>query len=154
MKDRTFVALTRPRQVPIGSVFDTRRGRVRIVTATPASDVTQAGLFSGGFFQLRQDRPRRGLPEAWMLGGDFSRCPRRDAIRTLRANVEGEFRLTGRFAAATGRGVSSVRDHCDGTLVRVKRGTIVATELRTQRRVTLTAGVGQSGLRQHFVRKP
>jgi hypothetical protein len=139
---------------------------VRIATAVPSSSTAQNGRFFAGFFQLAQDRSQRGLTEAKLMGGDFSGCPKAgktsargaklsdDVVRTLRGNVSGKFRTTGRFAAATVRGtIYSIRDRCDGTLARVKRGTIIVRDLAARRDITVAAGEGEPTLRSRLIRK-
>ena len=51
-----LVALRDPSQIAVGSLIDTRRGTVRLTTATNTSGDTQSGEFSGGIFQILQSR--------------------------------------------------------------------------------------------------
>ncbi len=71
-----FVPLTADRQVPVGSVLDTRKGTVRVVSARNSAGATQAGQFSAGVFQVLQSRARRtrGLTELRLKGSGFARC--------------------------------------------------------------------------------
>ena len=73
-KGVTFVPLTEARQIPIGSFLDTRRGTVRLRTATGTQNGTQTGDFGRGLFQLLQSSrsSARGLTELVMKGGSFS----------------------------------------------------------------------------------
>ena len=78
-----FVPLTADRQVPVGSVLDTRKGTVRVVSARNSAGATQAGQFSAGVFQVLQSRARRtrGLTELRLKGSSFARCRRRQRGR-------------------------------------------------------------------------
>ena len=118
LKGRTFIPLREARQVPIGSFFDTRRGRVRLQTARDTRGRVQFGDFSSGVFQVLQTRKRaaRGLTEVRLKGASFRRCGRtRRArasarrgsrkIRRLRGSARGRFRT----AVATLRPLSAAR---------------------------------------------
>jgi hypothetical protein len=154
-KGEGFVPLSEARQIPVGSFLDTRRGAVRLVSATPGGR-TQSGRFAAGVFQMLQSRARRqkGLTELRLKGSSFKRCRAsrsgtragaaqlsRRTIRRLRANATGRFRTRGRNSSATVRGtVWITADRCDGTLTKVKRGRVVVRDLRRQRSVVVRAG--------------
>jgi hypothetical protein len=157
LKGRKFIPLREARQVPIGSIFNTRTGRVRIATATQTRNKAQAGQFFAGFFQLLQRRSEKSLTEAKLVGSNFKTCTAtgkgrsaqiakkkkidKKVVRTLRADVKGKFRTRGRYAAATVRGTAwSMQDRCDGTFTRVQRGTVVVRDLKSQRSVTVKTG--------------
>jgi NHL repeat len=153
-KGLTFVPLTEARQIPVGSFLDTKRGTVRLESATPRRGRTQAGQFSGGLFQVRQSRRRaaKGLTDLRLKGGSFKRCAAgrtasvrsslsRRRIRRLRGNATGRFRTSGQRSSATVRGtVWTVTDRCDGTLTRVTRGRVVVRDFRLRRKIALRAG--------------
>jgi hypothetical protein len=154
-KGRRFVPLSSNRQIPVGSELDTRRGTVRMTTAT-ADGKSQTGDFGGGVFQVRQARrgSDRGVTESRMKGGSFSRsCSTRRAsasqrrrrsrkvVRRLRTNARGRYRTRGRYSAATVRGtVYTVEDRCDGTVTTVRRGSVVVRDFKRRRNVTVTQG--------------
>ena len=155
-KGLTFVPLTGARQIPVGSFLDTKRGTVRLVSATGSGRKTQSGQFNAGLFQVLQSRKRsaKGLTELRLKGSSFSRCQpsarvrragaaqlSRRTIRRLRASARGRFRTRGRHSAATVRGtVWITTDRCDGTLTQVKRGRVAVRDLRRKRTITLRAG--------------
>jgi hypothetical protein len=127
LKGREFIPLSEARQIPVGSLLDTRKGSVRLTSATGRAAATQAGSFAGGVFQILQSRRRsaRGLTELALKGASFGRCRRgrsasaaqlsRRTIRRLRSNANGRFRTRGRHSAATVRGTTwTVTDRCDG----------------------------------------
>lgn len=159
VKGTGFVPLTEARQLPIGTQVDARRGTIRLVAATTAGSKTQAGTFSAALFQMEQSRARRqkGLTTVRLLDDAFTGAPSSSAIckasarakrppkakivQLLKANVHGRFRSRGRYAAATVRGTSwDMADRCDGTLTVVHRGTVIVTDLRRHRAITVKAG--------------
>jgi hypothetical protein len=154
-KGTPFTALTQPRELPVASFIDAKRGTTRLTSArTRREDQIQDGLFSAGVFQVLQSRRvrARGLTNLKLRGGNFKRCARagkganaagisRRAIRRLRGNARGRFRTTGRNSSATVRGtIWEVIDRCDGTLTRVKRGRVVVRDFRRKKTVIVRAG--------------
>ena len=155
-KGQSFTPLTDPRELPVGSLIDTRAGTARLTTArTRREDQIQDGLFAAGVFQVLQSRRTRarGLTEVRLKGGNFTRCARigkagagaaalpRRIVRRLRGNARGRFRTRGRHSAATVRGtVWEVVDRCDGTLTKVKRGSVRVRDFRRKRTVIVRAG--------------
>ncbi len=152
-KGLRFVPLSEPRQIAVGSFLDTRRGTVGLVSATGTGTKTQAGQFGEGIFQVLQSvtRRTRGLTELRLKGGRFNRCRSgRGAsaaqlsgrtIRRLRANARGRFRTRGGNSAATVRGTTWITaDRCDGTLTRVKRGTVAVRDFRRRKTIVVRAG--------------
>jgi hypothetical protein len=157
-----FVPLTQARQIPIGSFLDTRRGAVRLRTATGSQNGTQTGDFSRGLFQVLQSsrRSARGLTELRLKGSSFRGCAARGrrgkragaaqvsrrTIRRLRSNANGRFRTRGRHSAATVRGtVWQTIDRCDGTLTKVSRGSVVVRDFRRRRNIVVRAGKRTKG---------
>jgi hypothetical protein len=147
-----FVTLSEFASVPVGSVVNTRRGSVRLRTAV-ASGRTQAGIFHGGLFEVRQPEAASGLTELVLRGrhlrcrsGDASRAAaiarKRKPRRALWGKVRhGRFRTRGGYSVATVRGtVWYVEDRCDGTLTRVRRGSVRVRDLRRHRTVVVRAG--------------
>ena len=146
--------LTAAEQIPVGSFLDTRRGTVRLQSATNAAGKRQTGDFLSSIFQVRQSKRRsaRGLTDLVLKGGSFNRCGAtrgkranaslsRRTVRRLRANAQGRFRTSGRNSSATVRGTRwETIDRCDGTLTKVQRGTVVVRDFRKKKNVVLTAG--------------
>jgi hypothetical protein len=157
-KGVTFVPLTEARQIPIRSFLDTRRGTVRLRSATGSQNRTQTGDFGRGLFQVLQSsrRSARGLTDLVLKGGSFARrrCRGRGrsagaesaqlsrrAVRRLRSNATGRFRTRGRHSAATVRGtVWETTDRCDGTLTKVTRGSVVVRDFRRRKNIVVRAG--------------
>ena len=156
-KGQRFVPLEQARQVPVGTLVDTRDGTVELVSArNRRATKLQSGRFLQGVFQVLQSRARKakGLTELRLKGSSFNRCrPRarvtgagasqlsRRTIRRLRANARGRFRTRGRHSAATVRGTIWITaDRCDGTLTKVSRGKVAVRDFRRSRTITLRAG--------------
>lgn len=143
-----FVNLTSLRNVPVGSEFDVRRGRVKLVSAAGGRQ-TQTGTFYQGRAVVRQVRAR--VPVTILeLTGPLS-CPKRKPsgtgatkppkARRLWGNVKGHFRTKGKYASATVRGtIWLTEDRCDGTLVRVRTGRVEVTDQVAHRLVVIRAG--------------
>jgi len=149
---KRFLSLTGGTQIPVGSVVDTRRGKVRLTSAVNKRGKTQTGRFSGGLFKLRQ-APRAGaVTEVALTGGNFRSCARgRLALRGARSGPirrvfsvaarRSRFRSRGRYSAATVRGTKWLTlDRCDGTLTRVIQGTVAVRDFARRRTVLVRAG--------------
>jgi len=153
-KGRGFVPLKEARQIPVGSLLDTRKGTVRLASAAGSAGKTQEGKFLAGVFQVLQGRRARAVTELRLKGSSFRRCGRarsrrsasasrrsRRTVRRLRSTARGRFRTRGRHSAATVRGTSWLTaDRCDGTLTRVKRGTVAVRDFRRKRTILVRAG--------------
>jgi hypothetical protein len=147
---RGFVALTEPRSIPVGSTLDVTHGVVRLTTARPTRGY-QRGMFTGGEFSVTQSRFGRGIATLRLIDKKRPACGRatrggapRSLARAralLRGTAHGNFRSRGRYAAATVRGtIWTVADRCDGTLTTVQRGTVIVTDFRLRRSITVHAG--------------
>ncbi len=145
---RRFVALGEARQIRVGSLVDTLRGRVRLTSAANRSGSrTQSGIFHGGLFRVAQNRARRPVTEL-RLAGALAGCPGRGQggtaqrrVRRLRSNATGRFRTRGKNSAATVRGAQwVVEDRCNTTLTRVVRGSVAVRDFARRRTVALRAG--------------
>ncbi len=132
---RTFVPLTEPRRLPVGTEFDARHG-IDDDHRGGAWAARCPATFSGAVFRLGQPAfgPSRGLPAAALADGAFpgvpaySGCHGRTAqvLQTLHASIGGRWRVKGRFSAGTARAGAqwATSDRCDGTLTAVHRGTV------------------------------
>jgi dipeptidyl aminopeptidase/acylaminoacyl peptidase len=145
-----FIPLDEAEQLPIGSIFNTRRGTVRLeLAASAATNATQEGTFRGGVFQTRQGRGNP-LTELRMRGAGLSKCSKlpkggaaaaRRRSRRIFANTRGRFRTRGRNSTATVRGTAWVqKDTCRGTLTSVRRGSVLVRDLTKRRTIRLKKG--------------
>lgn len=151
-----FAPLAADVTLPVGSLVDTRRGRVSLKSARNRRGRTQTGSFRGSVFQVRQRRRNGGITDIVLRGGRFSRCgavagasalaheaagKRRVVRRLWGKDRHGRFRTHGRDSVATVRGTEWVTtDRCDGTLTKVSEGKVLVRDLRRKRSVLLTAG--------------
>jgi hypothetical protein len=145
--------------LPVGSLIDTRHGRVSLQSARNTHGGTQSGTFWGGVFQVRQRRHNRGITDLHLRGGRFRGCRargvragasalareaagRRRAVRRLWGkDSHARFRTHGRDSVATVRGTLwATTDRCDGTLTRVREGKVLVRDLHRDHSVLLTAG--------------
>lgn len=161
-----FVPLRRARQIPVGSILDTRRGTVAMTNASGAGGRTFSGEFAGGIFQVLQKRRRGAVTELRLVGGRFGRCVRggagraiaarkrlsRRVARSLRAKAGGPYRTRGRESAATVRGTNwSTVDRCDGTVTVVGSGAVAVRDFRRRKTVVVRTGgsyIARSSLRR------
>jgi hypothetical protein len=147
-----FVPLEEFASVPVGSLLNTREGSVNLTSALPGGG-TQTGLFHGGTFEARQPKTAGGRTTLVLRGrGPVCRragasavavtARRRKRRRALWGNVlHGNFRTRGGNSVATVRGtIWYVEDRCNGTLTRVKRGSVSVRDLRRHRTVVVRAG--------------
>jgi CSLREA domain-containing protein len=154
LKGRTFVPLVTARQVPVGSILDTRKGKVRLTTASTDAGKTFTGDFGSGVFQVLQSgkAKAKGLTELRLKGASFKSCKRgkkraagtsrsKRTVRRLRSKVSGRFRTRGRYSAATVRGTEWLTaDRCDGTLTKVNRGKVAVRDFRRHKTIVLRKG--------------
>ena len=147
------------RNIPIGSLLDTTRGRIDLraapfpgSTRTARTAKVEDAEFYKGKFTVRQ-RAGTGVTQILLTGGNPSVCsasanppaqrralPHR-VLRLLGASGSGKFQTRGRYAAATVRGtVWTTTDYCDGTLVSVQRDVVSVRDLVRNTTVTVTAG--------------
>ena len=144
------------RNIPVGSGLDTTHGAVDLRAAYAPSQHTsgvQDGNFSGGLFEVLQQRTEGGLTEldlkttlstARTCAAKAQAASARPSSRTLallRAKVHGAFRTRGHYAAATARGTRwTMIDRCDGTLTEVSAGVVIVDDFRLAKNVAVSAG--------------
>jgi hypothetical protein len=158
-----FVRLEGAETIPVRSILDTSRGRVRLRTASDTRKHVQTADFFRGRFVVRQVRKPRGkarrrsnklITDIVLNGSSFRRACRtttasisqkrrrsKKRVRRLFGDGKGTFRTRGRNAAATVRGTRwGVQDRCDGTLVKVQRGRVSVRDLVKRKTVIVRTG--------------
>jgi Ca2+-binding RTX toxin-like protein len=141
--------------LPLSSIVDTASGKVTVASA-PTASKTQTVSLRDGVFDITQSAARVAVMQFALVGGDFSACPtaagRRASaaagtksstktVRRLWASGKGQFRTKGRTAAATIRGTNwETIDRCDGTLIRVLKGSVAVRDAVKKRTVVVKAG--------------
>ena len=151
-----FVALTDPQQLPIGTTFDTTAGRVTLTSASDTKGTTQHAWFYEGTFTLGQTTGPQPITTLALAGAlpDCTKGARAAATskrksRHLWGDGKGRFRTSGRFASATVRGTRwVVSDRCDGTLIRVVRGSVTVRDRVRNKTVVIREG------EHYLVRRP
>jgi hypothetical protein len=107
-----------------------------------------------GAFDITQTTAKLAVTQFALQGGDFSTCPtagRKAAaaastqstrvVRQLWASGKGKFRTKGRTAAATVRGTRwQTIDRCDGTLIRVLKGSVSVRDVVKKKTIVVKAG--------------
>jgi type IV secretory pathway TrbD component len=153
--------LTGGATIPVGSRIDTRQGRVALTSAATGSGAkTQTARFYQGTFTVRQSRPGRReaalTTDIVLAAASRSQCATargagaatvskrkgpHAVLSSLWGNGKGRFRTKGKYSAATVRGtIWLTRERCDGTLTRVRRGTVSVRDLKRRKTVTVRAG--------------
>ena len=161
-QDPGFVPLKGVATVPVGSVFDARRGGLALraaVNAPPKGSVVRrrSARFRAGVFAIRQARAqrlsRRTITARAVLASPAgAERPCRVAgpakgtvVRSLTMTAGRGFRAIGgasRTVAVKGRPTVTVTDRCDGTITTVRRGRgrVSVTARRGGRRRVVRAG--------------
>jgi len=144
----TFVTLTEPQQLPIGTTFDTTRGRVTLTSASDTKGTTQHAWFYEGVFKVGQTSGAQPITTLTLAGTKPScatssaraAAKRKPKSRHLWGDGKGRFRTTGQFSSATVRGTRwVVSDRCEGTLTRVVRGVVTVRDLVRHKTVLVRA---------------
>ena len=154
-KGQGFIPLTQARQIPVGSILDTRSGTVAVTAASMSKGQSYTGTFTAGVFQLLQPRGQRGLSQLTLMDsvnrrlacasvGKKASTARKLSNRVLgllKSTDHGRFSTRGSYSSATVRGTAySVADTCTGTLTRVTRGSVVVDYFRRHKTLVVTAG--------------
>jgi len=161
-KGRHFIPLTQARQIPLGSILDTRRGTVSVTAASATGGPLSTGDFSAGVFTLLQNRAQRGVTQlnlqdsvsrakvctsvgqgqgkgasATTAGKKVSNA----VLGLLKSTDHGKFSTRGSYSSATVRGTQyRVEDTCAGTLTTVLRGSVAVDYFRRHKTVIVNAG--------------
>jgi hypothetical protein len=162
-----FVAFTGAANIPVGSQLDTRTGRVALTSAADTGGKkTQTSDFYDGIFQVKQAVPKKKPKKPAALTTDLvlkGQLPRSQCAPLKRArsaavsvkkkkgpkgvlgklwgNGKGKFRTTGKYSSATVRGtIWLTQDECDGTLTKVRRGTVSVRDFKRKKTVKVKAG--------------
>jgi len=140
----SFVPLTMPREIPVGSQLDATHGSLVVTAATATAGKLQAGAFDGGLFQINQAPTLGGLIDLRLQGASTAGCTTTNPpqlLALLHASVNGSFRTIGRYSAATVRGTEwTTTEECEGTYTRVQRGVVQVRNLRTGQTTDVSAG--------------
>ena len=137
-----FVELTEPQQLPVGTVVDTLRGRIKLVAAGG-----QTATFYAGIFKIGQGKGARPLTTLTLV--EKLSCPKagkavaaaKKKKRRLWGDGSGKFQTKGKHSAATVVGTRwLVEDRCTSTLTQVARGKVSVRDFVKKKTVTVRAG--------------
>ena len=110
---KRFRRLTEGAQLPVGTIVDTRRGRIKLTAAQNKTGGTASAVFYDGLFKLTQSKGRRPITTlrlveklACKASGKASAAAKRKKKRRLWGNGKGRFRTDGKYSAATVVGTS------------------------------------------------
>ncbi|MEA2495197.1 MAG: trimeric autotransporter adhesin, partial [Thermoleophilaceae bacterium] len=153
---KQYIPLPDAERIPVGTIIDATKGAVRLTTVG-AGGKLQSAVFSEGVFQVLQETGKSPVVLVKLFGGSFKACPviKRSAKRALDAATKvsktksirhlwgegsGLFRTQGRYASATIRGTKWVTDdRCDGTLIRVTKGSVTVRDIPRRKTFALKA---------------
>jgi hypothetical protein len=126
-----YAALTGDRALPLGTILDTRRGAVQLVSVARGGGKLQRATFEGAVFRVTQPA---GTTVLSLVGG----CR---PARQLAGDGSGAFAVRGRYSTATVRGARwVVRESCSGTLTRVREGVVQVRDQARRRTMLVRAG--------------
>jgi hypothetical protein len=162
-----YVVLKDPTNIPIGSIIDTRKGRVELTSAADTGGKkTQTAQFYDGIFQIKQAVPKKKPKKPQALVTDLvlrnaiarSQCAPlkrtraavvdkkkkkgpKSVLGKLWGSGKGKFQTTGKYSSATVRGtIWLTQDECDGTLTRVRRGIVSVRDFKRKKTLKVKAG--------------
>jgi hypothetical protein len=161
-----FVPLKGVAALPVGTVVDTRKGRIAMQSTVDGRRIGRGGrrqsvTLAAGIFRIRQlklkGNSRKKVPTDLMLQsppGAEASCasPRgasgpikgrpRNLVRGLTATTEkGLFRIVGAAGISTAKDATwATRDRCDGTRTDVGKGRVAVLNRETRKTRTVRAG--------------
>jgi CSLREA domain-containing protein len=143
----TFVVLKPGQQIPLGSVIDTRKGRVTLVAAADGSGGTATADFYDGLFRVGQTKGKKPITELTLVekltcsAKKASAAKKKVRKRRLWGDGKGHFRTEGKHSAATVVGTKwLVQDTCSSTLTKVARGIVSVRDFAKKKTVKVKAG--------------
>jgi predicted outer membrane repeat protein len=146
---KTWVVLVDGQQIPVGSVVDTRKGRVTLVAAANRTGATATAEFYAGIFKVGQTRSSKPITELTLVekltgctaSGKVRAAGKKVRKRRLWGDGKGRFRTKGKHSAATVVGTRwLVEDRCTSTLTRVGRGRVEVRDFGKRKTVLVKAG--------------
>ena len=140
-----FVPLTQLAQIPVRSLIDTLRGRVRLRSALRRGKFNQSDFYDG-LFRVVQRRKAGSVTDLVLAGSLACKALSQQSIeakkrRRLWGSGKGRFRTKGRYSAAVVRGTKwLVEDRCDSTVTTVARGVVEVQDFVQKKTVRIHAG--------------
>jgi CSLREA domain-containing protein len=143
-----FFVLQDGQQLPMGTTFDTTRGRVNIRADQGHGVANKKAWFYQGVFKVKQTKGKKPLTTLTMTGklqcggkGKAGAALKKKKTRRLWGNGKGRFSTKGKHSAATVVGTKwLVEDRCNGTLTKVVSGVVKVRDFKKRKTVTVRAG--------------
>ena len=141
-----FVELEEGQQIPLGTIVDTRKGRVTIVAAAGDGRQPTSTTASSSSARRKGSKPITVLTLVEKLTGCKTKkkataAAKKKKKRRLWGNGSGRFRTKGKHSAATVVGTKwLVEDRCTSTLTRVVRGKVRVRDFVKKKNVIVKAG--------------
>jgi CSLREA domain-containing protein len=145
---KRFVLLEAGRQVPMGTIVDTLKGRVTLVVAANKKGKTATADFYEGIFKVRQTKGAKPTTRLILTeklscrtAGKATTAAKKKRKRRLWGDGKGRFRTQGEYSSATVRGtIWLTQDHCDRTWTKVIRGKVAVRDFRRKKTIIVRAG--------------
>ena len=144
-----FIELKAGQQVPLGTVLNTKAGRVTLVAASNNSGGTAQADFYEGIFKVGQTKGKKPITVLTLVekldckgSGKVATAARKKRRRRhLWGDGHGSFRTRGRNSAATVLGTKwMVLDTCTTTVTKVARGRVKVRDFVKKKTVFVKAG--------------
>ncbi len=144
-KGHRFTTLSRPRSLQVGGFVDASAGTAGVKIATHSRD--RSAQISHGSAQVLQTASGTttfaltGKLDCGKAAGIARRHPSHSSRSLWVKDHGGPFVTRGQYVSAAAEGTFWVTtDYCGRTVVRVRQGKVLVTNLVTQQKVTVTAG--------------
>ena len=145
---KRFRVLKEGEQVPVGTIVDTRKGRVTLIAAASKTTTATAQFFDGLFKigQTKGKKPTTVLTLTEKLTGckatgKASAAAKKKKKRRLWGDGKGRFTTKGKHSAATVVGTKwLVEDRCTSTLTKVARGRVKVRDFVKHKTVFVKKG--------------
>jgi uncharacterized repeat protein (TIGR01451 family) len=171
-----FEPLQPGQELPLGAEIKATDGTVTLTSATNTAGTVQTADFWDSYFIVTQTviKKTTAVTNLTLTRGDFATCKggrklssvekkppkgkkpkgkkqkgkKNTTVRQLWGRGDGKFRTKGRYSAATIRGTHWLTaDRCDGTLTRVREGSVTVRDFVRKRTIIVRAG-------QSYVARP
>jgi hypothetical protein len=145
---KKFRRLTEGAQIPIGTVVDTRRGRVTLYAASNKKGGSAHADFFDGIFKVGQTNSAKPITVLTLVEkltgcralGKATAAAKKKRKRRLWGDGSGRFRTKGKHSAATVVGTKwLVEDRCTSTLTKVARGKVKVRDFVKHKTVLVKA---------------
>ena len=145
---KRFTVIKEGEQVPVGTIVDTRNGRVTLIAAASKTTTATAQFFDGLFKigQTKGKKPTTVLTLTEKLTGckatgKASTAAKKKKKRRLWGDGKGRFTTKGKHSAATVVGTKwLVEDRCTSTLTKVARGRVKVRDFVKRQTVFVKKG--------------